>query len=155
MTPREQLRTALLGKVRARRCKDERGLACLSAEEAAWRNGLYARERRGEIAALEMEPSYRIPRDEAAPWICTVKADARFVEAGIWRVLDYKGWAGDTPVSRLKRRLAAWQHGVEIELVGRYIEQKQAALAKRKAERALLRRAERKTAAPRGTRRGG
>lgn len=139
MTLRRKL--ALTGKVRARRCKDERGLNCLSTEEAAWRNGLYARERRGDIAALEMEPSYRIPRDEAAPWVCTVKADARFIEAGVVRVQDYKGWAGDTPVSRLKRKLAAWQHGVEIELVGCYVEQKVRAKAKRAAERALLKRA--------------
>lgn len=136
--------TSALGKVRARRCKDERGLNCLSADEAAWRNGLYARERRGEIAALEMEPSYRIPRDPAAPWICTVKADARFIEAGMVRVQDYKGWAGDTPVSRLKRKLVAWQHGVEIELVGRYIEQKAQAKEKRAAERALLKRVKEK-----------
>jgi hypothetical protein len=130
--------------VRARRCKDERGLNCFSADEAAWRNGLYARERRREIAALEIEPSYRIPRDEAEPWVCTVKADARFLESGAVRVQDYKGWAGDTPVSRLKRRLVAWQHGVEIDLVGRYIEQKARAKAKRQAERALLKRAKSK-----------
>lgn len=153
MTPRQQLDAALRGEKqrragvrRAKWTRDSRGRNHPSEGEAEWFDLQYAREGRGEIEILDIEPSWPIqllpehvrggPRH-----LCIVKADMRVREAGQVRVIDYKGYSGDTEVSRLKRKAVLIQWGVEIELVGRYIEQKAHAKAKRKAERALLKRA--------------
>lgn len=152
MTPRQQLDAALRGEKqrragvrRAKWTRDSRGRNHPSEGEAEWFDALYAREEAGEIRIVEIEPSFRI--ELSGQWLCNVKADARVIELSpSWvgpptRVLDYKGHSGDTEVSRLKRKAVLIQHGIEIELVGRYIEQKARAKAKRQAERALLKRA--------------
>lgn len=154
MTPREQLAAALgaekrrkAGAPRAKWTRDSRGRNHPSEGEARWFDELYAREKRGEIRILDIEPSWPIQLASVATGkpqhLCLVKADARIREAGRVRVLDYKGHSGDTEVSRLKRKAVRIQYGIEIELVGRYIAQKARAKEKRKAEQALLKRAKR------------
>lgn len=153
LTPRQQLDAAMAserkrkaGAPRANWTKDQRGRNHPSAGEAEWFDAQYARAARGEIEILDIEPSWPIQllpeHVHGGPQhLCNVKADMRVREAGRVRVLDYKGHAGDTEVSRLKRRAVLIQWGVEIELVGRYIEAKARAKAKKAAERALLKRA--------------
>lgn len=92
------------------------GVTYASRGEADWVAQLQLRQRAGEISGLELQPSFRI--EIAGQWVCTVKADAAWTEAGRRRVGDYKGVTGDTPVSRLKRRLVRACHGVEIEVFG-------------------------------------
>lgn len=93
------------------------GVRFASKGEAVFFAKLQQQERVGEISNLERQPSFRIEIN--GKWICTVKADAAFTDcAGVCRVQDYKGHTGDTPVSRLKRRLVEALHGVEIEVVG-------------------------------------
>lgn len=151
MTPRQQLDAALRGEKqrragvrRAKWTRDSRGRNHPSEGEAEWFDALYADEARGELKIVEIEPSFRIEligADGRRAFLCNVKADAAIRQGGRDRVLDYKGHSGDTEVSRLKRKAVLIQHGIEIELVGRYIEQKARAKAKRQAERALLKRA--------------
>lgn len=129
--------------------RDKRGRNHPSAEEAAWFDALYQQEARGAVRIIAIEPSFRIPADTAAPFVCNVKADAELIEQGRRRVVDYKGFAGDTAVSRLKRRLVRWQHDVEIELVGPYVERLARQKRERKAKRDLIKKAAR-TAKPAG-----
>lgn len=100
----------------ARRTPDITGRVHASKGQAAWFNGLLLRARAGEITDLIVEPSYRI--EIGGEWVCNVKADASYLEDGRRRVVDYKGVEGDTPISRLKRRLVRAQHKIEIEIVG-------------------------------------
>lgn len=68
--------------------------------------------------------------------VCIVEADASFIdETGRARVRDYKGIEGDTPIFRLKQKLAAIVLGIEIEMVGPAKARKL-----RKAEAAAMRR---------------
>ena len=92
------------------------GVTYASRGEADWVAGLQLRQLAGEISGLELQPAFRIELN--GQWVCTVKADATWIEAGRRRWGDYKGVTGDTPVSRLKRRLVRACHGVEIEIFG-------------------------------------
>lgn len=141
MTPaRRQLEAALKsskaqGK-RASYVRDARGVNRRSGEEAAYFNGLYADLEAGRISDFVDEPSFRIEID--GQWVCNVKADAGFTKAGRRHIVDWKGWKGDTAISRLKRRLVLACHKIEIELVGTYVEREEKKKAKRAGERALL-----------------
>lgn len=146
LTPRARLEAALKAQrnarttPRAKWTRDRRGRNHPSASEAEWFDRLYDREERGEIAELEIEPSFRIELtdpDGGKHWLCNVKADARYrvVATGAVRVVDHKGRLGDTEVSRLKRRAVKIQHRTEIELEGKYVEQQAREKAKRKAAR--------------------
>ncbi|MGE0829718.1 MAG: DUF1064 domain-containing protein [Hyphomonadaceae bacterium] len=94
------------------------GKTFASKGESAWAAMLELRQRAGEIVNLELQPSFRI--EIAGQFICNVKADARWreVATGEEIVGDYKGVTGDTPVSRLKRKLVRACHGVEIKIFG-------------------------------------
>ncbi|MDX2277674.1 MAG: hypothetical protein NW206_19665 [Hyphomonadaceae bacterium] len=163
LTARQQLDAALkaqakgkgrAGAPRAKWTRDKRGRNHPSEGEALWFNALYDAEARGELVIEEVEPSFRIelhaPGELAGVYLCTVKADARVRElvpphmkahrAERVRVIDYKGRSGDTEVSRLKRKMVRIQHGVEIEWVGKYVEGKARAKAKKKAARELIKR---------------
>lgn len=140
------------GKGRSKWKRDSRGRNHPSGEEADWFDAQYAREQRGEIVIEEIEPAFKIviPNTHGDhEYAFTVKADMRVrdvipahmrnhVPPAQPRWIDYKGRTGDTEVSRLKRRCVLIQHGVEIELVGKYIERKARSAAKKKAERELL-----------------
>lgn len=132
-----------LSTIRAKRTQNMRGEWHDSAEEAAWFDGLIRLERTGVIRDLVRSPSYRIDGPTSGKWICNVKADASYFDTrdSARHVVDWKGGVGDTPVSRLKRRLVAEFHGVEIELVGRYVEQQKRRRAKAKADRKWEKRA--------------
>ena len=102
----------------AKRTPDSAGVIHASKGQAQWFDTLRTRLRAGEIRDLDLEPSFPIVIN--GQHVCDVKADARFVEIASGRVcvLDYKGVEGDTPISRLKRKLVAAAHGIEIEIVG-------------------------------------
>lgn len=153
-SPAEQLARAYAtkksgGMVRAKWKRDSRGRNHPSGEEADWFDAMYAREARGEFVIVEIEPSWPIrikaagdATHDAPTFLCNVKADLSVrMPDGRVRFLDYKGRKGDTAVSRLKHKMVAIQHGIAIELVGKYVERKAKAKAKAKAERDLLKRA--------------
>lgn len=98
------------------RTPDIDGIERASKGEANFVSALRLRERAGQIADLQTQPEFRIEIN--GKWVCTVKADASFVENGEHHVQDYKGIEGDTPVSRLKRKLVKAAYGIEIEIVG-------------------------------------
>lgn len=164
-SPREQLADAIAasrpkrGARRAQWKRDSQGRNHPSKGEADWFDQQYEREKRGHIQILEVEPSWQISLqshgDQSSHYLCTVKADMKVRElmpgadgrATHWavRFIDYKGHTGDTEVSALKRKMVLIQHGVTIELVGRYVEQK-ARRAARKKQAADLKRMARKSA---------
>lgn len=123
-------------KFTAKRTADSAGVMHASKGQATWFDGLRMRERAGEIVDLQLEPSFPIIIN--GQHICDVKADAAFAEGGRYRVLDFKGIEGDTPVSRLKRRLVAAAHGVEIEIVGPAKQAKERKARKAASRRALI-----------------
>lgn len=114
------------GKFKAKKVHRADGLVFDSKEEAKAFAALEARAARGEISALEAHPQIKIiiaPNCQCADrrLACIVEADARYVDsAGKARLIDFKGYSGDTKVSRLKRQLAACA-GYEIELEGSLI----------------------------------
>lgn len=123
-------------RFKAKRTADSAGVVHLSKEEAKWFDALRTREELGEIACLELEPAFVI--NLADPFgrekrLCTVKADARFYDltTQTTRVVDYKGLEGETPLSRLKRKMVAIQHGVEIEIEGSAVKAIKRAAAKK------------------------
>lgn len=121
----------------AQRTADSAGAMHASQGQAHWFDALRQAERAGAIRALELEPSFRIEIEGA--FVCNVKADARFfdVRAGRVRVLDYKGVEGDTPISKLKRRLVRAAHKVEIEIEGPARKRAERKAARRALEKAL------------------
>lgn len=120
-------------RFKAQRTADSAGVMQASKGQAQWFDRLRLREKAGEISHLELEWEITINGEH----ICVVKADASYFDEREGRrcIVDYKGIEGDTPVSRLKRKLVAAQHGVTIEIVGPAAQR-----ARRKAEAAEARR---------------
>jgi hypothetical protein len=112
-----------------------------SKGQAEFFDRLRLRLRAGEISHLELEPAFEIRINGEV--VCTVKADASYFDEreGRRHTIDYKGVEGDTPVSRLKRKLVKAAHGVDIEIVGPAAE-----LKARKARKAASNRAMKKAA---------
>lgn len=156
LTPAGQKLASLMKRqrrVRGNRKPDIEGRMHPTESEADWFSALILRERRGEISELERsEPAFPIdiappcPCDHCVAWraahavrVGVVKADARYRDAdGRVRIADHKGWAGDTPLSRFKRRVAMALHGIDIELEGEHIDRQRAKKAKRAQTRALM-----------------
>lgn len=132
-------------KFKATRTPDSAGVMHASKGQAAWFDKLRLRQRAGEITELELEPAFPILINGTE--VCVVKADARFFDVveQRCRVVDYKGVEGDTPVSRLKRRLVAAAYGVEIEITGP-AKARQETHKRQAAERRELRKRERRAA---------
>lgn len=88
-----------------------------SLAEARHYDGLWLRQRAGEIEGLQCHPRY--PIVIAGEHICDVVADFAFVIPGQGiKAQDVKGGkATDTAVSRLKRKLLAATARIEIEVV--------------------------------------
>lgn len=139
------------GKNGAKKTPDARGVMRLSGGEADWWNGLYRLEKLGLIEIVEDTPKWELR--VGGKHLCNVKGDAavREIKApglglavctpGVVRFLDYKGWHGDTPLSRHKRKHLLLALGVELECVGEYVDRQNAAKAKAKADRDLIKRA--------------
>lgn len=145
--------------------KDVRGVNHPSEKEAKWANRLYAREERGEIRDLTITPKFEIKIAQDCPYcaehgvkVCDVELDAGYTEVstGEYVHADYKGIEGDTPVSKLKRKLAEIRHGITVTLFG-----PAAAKQRKKDELTAFKRAEREKArvakqeAKRAAKRGG
>lgn len=129
----------------AKRTADSAGVMHASKGQAAFFDRLRLRERAGEISHLELEPAFEIRINGEI--VCTVKADASYFDEreGRRHTIDYKGVEGDTPVSRLKRKLVKAAHGVEIEIVGPAAELK-ARKARKAASKRAVKKAERAVA---------
>lgn len=105
-------------KYAAKWTPDSTGAKHRSAGEAKWYDRLRLREKAGEISHLVMEPSWDISIN--GEHVCKVSADASYFDVieGKRHTVDYKGIEGETPLSKLKRKLVHAQHGVVIEVVG-------------------------------------
>lgn len=90
------------------------GIKFDSTAEANRYEALKARQEKGEISELTMQPSYKIVVNDVM--ICTVKLDFEYLyhATGEYITEDVKGL--DTPVSRLKRKLVLAHHGVDVRL---------------------------------------
>lgn len=116
-----------------------------SKGEADWWNGLVLLQRAGKIRALELNPRWdvHVARDcpncrDHGDYIGHIKADAAYDDLdGVRHFDDYKGYEGDTDVSKFKRKFVAARFGVDIAIVGP--EAKRA--AREKAKRQLKKRA--------------
>jgi hypothetical protein len=105
-------------KFKAKWTEDSAGVKHRSAGEARWYDRLRLREKAGEISHLVLEPAWDITIN--GEHICKVSADASYFDEaeGKRHTVDFKGIEGETPLSKLKRKLVKAQHGVEIEVVG-------------------------------------
>lgn len=158
LTGRQQL-DAVMKAAKARRrspkpTPDKRGRMHPTEQEAQWFDGLIDREDRGEIADLHAEPNYNaliVPIAKLCPAclahavsIGVVKADAIYIDGdrhgGRYQIDDFKGWMGDTPLSRFKRKLAMALYQIDIRIVGPTADAKARKKAKRALERDLRRR---------------
>lgn len=91
------------------------GITFDSALEARYYRNLKLMEKAGVVYGVERQVEYAIEINGKR--CCKYLADFRFYdkEQDRVRVIDCKGM--DTPVSKLKRRLVAAAHGVEVEVV--------------------------------------
>jgi hypothetical protein len=105
-------------KFKAKWTEDSAGVKHRSAGEARWFDRLRQREKAGEISQLVMEPSWDIAIN--GEHVCKVSADASYFDEreGKRHTVDFKGIEGETPLSKLKRKLVKAHHGVVIEVVG-------------------------------------
>lgn len=135
-------------KFAAKWTEDSRGNKHPSASEARWFDRLFLREKAGEISALELNPTYEIRIAPDCPHcaehgvkVCDVELDARYIENGAVVIADFKGIEGNTPVSKLKRKLAETRHRIVVTLFG-----PAAAVERKKSELKAFKRAERENA---------
>lgn len=99
------------------------GITFGSDAESKWYRGLEQRQAAGEIRNLQPHPKFDIwvtAPDGTRFKACTVSADASWLEvqSGEQITADYKGRAGDLPLSRLKRALVWGCYGVHIRWDG-------------------------------------
>jgi hypothetical protein len=134
-------------KFKAKWTKDARGVNHPSESEARWYDRLYAREARGEIKELTLNPSFPIVVAHQCPHcaehgqkLAVAELDAGYTEVatGEYVYADYKGIEGETPVSKLKRAFVEARFGIKVTLFG-----PAAARERKKAELAAFKRAER------------
>jgi hypothetical protein len=92
-----------------------------SAMEAARCDELHAMQTGGLISELEAHPQPKFSLDVDGTHICDYMADFAYWDRdGQVRIVeDVKGYAGDTAVYRLKRRLMLACHGIEVSEVRR------------------------------------
>jgi hypothetical protein len=92
------------------------GLRFASKSEARRYGVLKMRERAGEISHLGCHP--KLPIVINGIKVCDVVADFRYFENGQRVYEDWKGYAGDTAISRLKRTLACASYpGIDWRIV--------------------------------------
>lgn len=94
-------------KFKAQKVKVDGIVFASKAEHRHWCN-LKLLERAGKITQLVLHPVYQI--ELGGKKICKVIGDFRYIENGKTVVDDVKGYSGDTPVSRLKRKLVCAQY---------------------------------------------
>lgn len=98
-----------MSKYRARP-KTVGGISFHSTKEANRYQELKLLEKAGQIAGLELQPSYALVVNGSK--VCTYIADFRYQERGQTVVEDVKGYRTD--VYELKRKLMLACHGIEI-----------------------------------------
>lgn len=101
-------------KYGARRCEID-GVKFDSGAEAKVYLELRTLQNRKLISDLEVHPILKLlgPKNEL---ICKIEADFKYVKQGKTHWIDVKSPATNTPLSKLKRKLAKAYLGVEIEL---------------------------------------
>jgi hypothetical protein len=113
-------------RFKARWTKSADGSNHPSKGEAAWWDRMRLKARAGLIGALEGEPRFDIYIARDCPncrangiYVGFAKLDAAFDdEQGRRRYQDYKGREGETPLSKLKRKIVEARFGINVELVG-------------------------------------
>lgn len=107
-------------KYHARRTEID-GITFDSAAEARRYGELKLMQAAGEIAGLELQPSFRI--DVNGQHICTYKADFRYLDGAVLMTDGANGYTKTvyedvkgmrTPVYRLKKKLVEALYGIEI-----------------------------------------
>jgi len=102
-----------------RACKSKaKPLHFPSKTEAKRYDDLRLMQQAGEIRDLELQPSYRLSAGGVELGWCRLDFRYRDHKTGKVVVEDAKGRAGDTPISRWKRRHVEAEHKVLVILVG-------------------------------------
>lgn len=96
-------------------CRSQDVIKFASKAEARHYDVLRARQDRGEIRALELQPVY--PIYLKGKKICKVVLDFAYLEgdASCETLVDVKGH--DNALSRLKRRLVEAAYGIEVQVI--------------------------------------